>query len=121
MKRLTLDETWKLCVDGMWTWVARQWRKNRCLGVAGLKRKWNKKHFPHKKIKHDCFFCEYNKQQGGHCCSRCPARIIDDKLGIFWCEEGAYGGTGHCWCIRPIGFYNKLRSLKRKRLAKRKK
>ena len=121
MKKLTLDQTWKLCIDGMWAWIAKERRKSRRLNVMDLKAKWRKKHFPNKKIKFNCFFCEYNMQHKGSLCSECPARKIDSKLGSFWCEEGRGGPEGTYWFSRPIAFYNKLVSLNRKRLAKRKK
>ena len=121
MKKLTLDQTWKLCVDGMWKWIAKQRRKDNSLDVSELKVEWRRKHFPNEFVKHACFFCEYNQQQGGNRCSECPARKIDSKLGEFWCEKGMGESKGLYWLDRPVLFYNKLVFLNRKRLAKRKK
>ena len=116
MKRLTLNETWELCVDGMWKWIAKQRRKSREQYTTALKAKWSKKYFPGVSIEHLCFFCEYDKQRRRGFdlgCAHCPARKVDRKLGQFWCEDGQYEETGTSWYRRPVAFYEQLVQLKR--------
>lgn len=108
MKKLTLNETWRLCLS-MWRWIAKQWREGTELTVGQLKRLWLEKH-EHEGVYLNCFFCEYRYSRGN--CENCPGALVDSA---FRCGNSEYE-----WCKNPIGFYNKLRSLNRKRLAKRK-
>ena len=118
MKKLTLDETWRLCLS-MWRWIAKQKREGSRKRTDVLKREWLRLH----KIPTDaqpnnaCYFCEYNNEhnRGGNQdtdtgCT-CPGNRIDKK---FDCCHSEYHFYKH-----PIAFYNKLVSLNRKRLAKK--
>lgn len=113
MKRLTLNETWKLCL-AMWKWIAGQAKKEgeEGIDIEGLKDQWLKKHgYDKGDISDACFFCEYHRQhptKGTSC--NCPATKIDKE---FNCME-----FGYCYCCHPIAFYNKLVSLNRKRRKK---
>lgn len=124
MKKLSLDETWRLCLK-MWKWIAKQIRKYKNfhqLSIAGkteiifqLKRKWCRKN-KYNTLNFDCFFCEYAKNSSytsRNCEENCPARKIDKE---FNCHNLKYD-----FIRRPITFYNKLVSLNKKRLAKKKK
>lgn len=114
MKRLTLNETWKLCLQ-MWKWIAGQARAGRT-DVWPMKEQWLEEHgfdFDDESINNACFFCEYHRQhpiKAEDC--NCPAIKIDKA---FSCMGGAYDFKRH-----PIAFYNKLVSLNRKRLKKKK-
>lgn len=115
MKKLTLDETWRLCLS-MWRWIAKIKKNERNVEVYALKKEWLKNHgFRCKTINSDCFFCEYVY---GHSrpianCYLCPARKVDKE---FDCVETSYDHSYY-----PVKFYNKLVSLNRKRLAKKRK
>jgi hypothetical protein len=116
MKKLNLDETWRLCLS-MRRWIAKKMRKNDTLDVDDLKYSWLYSHTKDKP-ENECYFCERNKQMGGvslldECgdCRYCPPREIDKD---FTCNNPDYH-----YYQKPIAFYNKLRSLNRKRLAKK--
>lgn len=110
LRKLSLEETWKLCMS-MWRWIAKQWRAGR-RDVDALKREWLEKHgYKGIKIYNDCFFCQYVAKLKELSCSFCPGRKIDI---IFNCNRVEYN-----FKCNPIAFYNKLVSLNRKRLAKR--
>ena len=111
MKRLTLDQTWKLCLS-MWRWIAKQIREGSKERVRNLKRIWVDKH-GYTYIMEDCFFCEYTRSHDVMCYPNCPGKKVD--IG-FSCTT-----HDNEWSIKPIAFYNKLVSVNRKRLAKRKK
>ena len=114
MKRLTLDQTWKLCLS-MWRWIAKQKKGGSKKRVETLKRLWlTSNGFKKKYVQHDCFFCEYDSQHHGSCFS-CPATKIEE-IEFIHCTTRKYN-----WKLRPIDFYDILHSLNRKRLAKRKK
>lgn len=116
MKRLTLDQTWKLCIS-MWRWIAKMLRDGSRKSIDNLKIQWLKAH-QYELGENDeymtlnCFFCEYDEQQQrkGNC-HFCPGKKVDE---IFSCTNSMY-----CWSSDPIAFYNKLVSLNRKRLAKK--
>ncbi len=122
MKRLTLDETWVLCL-AMWKWIAKEGRAATKAGivwdVCELKREWVDIHgFEKIKIYHNCFFCEYAHHYSyedirGEGCNLCPARKIDKE---FDCHNDEY----YYFCY-PIAFYKKLLALNKIRLAKKKK
>lgn len=111
MKRLTLNETWKLCL-AMWRWIARQVRAGRNdVDVSKLKDEWlAKKGFDPMEILHSCFFCHYTTDSDLEDCEQCPGRKVDPYFG---CCGGKYYYRFH-----PIAFYNKLVRLNRKRLKK---
>jgi len=100
----------------MWRWIAKEKRKNRRVGVVTLKTRWVKKNgFGEDEIAANCFFCEYDEscQRNIECCEDCPARKIDKH---FIC-----GHPNYRYNTKPVAFYNKLVSLNRKRLNRRKK
>lgn len=78
MKKMTLDETWKLCM-AQWSWLIKQLQQTNTLSVESLKVEWLKKH-KHKEVWNNCFFCEYSfashNREYGAWCRRCPARKI---------------------------------------------
>lgn len=112
MKKLTLDETWRLCLS-MWRWIAKQKRNNSRKNVGVLKFLWLREHgYGEANLDCNCFFCEYIEQRRLMCRNHCPGAKVDKK---FKCDNLAYD-----FDRSPIAFYNKLFSLNRKRLAKRK-
>ena len=115
MKRLTLDETWVLCLK-MWKWIAKEVRADKKAGkdsVNALKQEWAEKH-EFENIHQDCFFCEYAQRRDGlQDCRLCPAKRVDKD---FHCMD-AYEC---CFCCYPIAFYKKLLELNKIRLAKMK-
>jgi len=117
MKRLTLDETWVLCLK-MWKWITQQRKKNNREHARILKRRWAENHGYHiDKLENDCFFCEYaarhNKEKWIRDCSFCPAVKIDPQ---FHCANDDYS-----WHENPIAFYAKLVELNKIRLKKKRK
>ena len=117
MKKLTLDETWRLCLS-MWRWIAKEKRNGSLSHVSDLKIRWLESHgFDPSDLRDECFFCEYDLRRydigRNQVCSRCPAKKIAEW---FDCAD-----EDHHWACSPIAFYNKLVSLNKKRLAKRKK
>jgi len=131
MKRLTLDETWKHCLS-MWRWIARQIRKygikkfdqlnnlDKTDFVDRLKGRWLCRHgFAEYGLQNDCFFCAYAHRHWGYSpiCGECPATLIQPS---FHCNDDEdVECFKHSYCIHPIGFYNKLVSLNRKRLKQK--
>lgn len=113
MKRLTLDETWVLCLK-MWKWIAAQKKENRRKDGEILKIEWLESHgYRCGELHLDCFFCEYGyyhaKGKKGTC-DKCPARKINPK---FDCLSIGYGYND-----KPIAFYAKLVALNKKRKSK---
>lgn len=114
MKKLTLEQTWKYCLQ-MWKWIAEQRKGNPTQNIVFLKWEWLKKH-AYYSVMNDCFFCEYNsrhktkdtKPRKG--CPRCPAFLVDSR---FNCMDTPYDYAKH-----PIEFYQKLVKLNKKRKAK---
>ncbi len=106
MKRLTLNETWVLCLR-KWKWVAEEWEKGR-RDIENLKAEWLREHgFGDELVDNDCFFCEYDSQHDDDCKS-CPAILVSRN---FSCTNVTY-----IWCYKPTTFYNKLLSMNKKRL-----
>jgi len=111
MKRLNLDETWRLCLS-MWRWIAKEKRTGSRISVPTLKARWVKKYgFGAYEINGDCFFCEYIDKRSRHCDSCPPCKVDND----FACNHKDYH-----YASNPIAFYNKLVSLNRKRLKAKK-
>jgi len=114
-KRLTLDETWVLCL-WMWKWIASKIRKDPSLGVESLKAEWVEAHgYEDEGLTSNCFFCDYAQKhyRGDMCnCPSCPARKIDPD---FDCMGGEYSYTEH-----PLEFYAEIRRLNNIRLKRRK-
>ncbi len=122
MKRLTLDETWVLCLK-MWKWIAMKVRAaikaGKTWNVNTLKKEWLEKH-GFEDIVDDCFFCDFydkrRKSDSGLGCLEsglCPGRKVDD---LFDCAT-----TDYHYCNKPIAFYKKLCELYKLRLAKKRK
>ncbi len=116
MKKLTLDETWRLCLS-MWRWIAKVIKAGDERSVMVLKEVWLDNHgFPSDgTICGDCFFCEYDdnkeKTTTEQCCY-CPGRKIDEDFNC--CDKEYHYGN------KSIAFYNKLVQLNRKRLKVKK-
>lgn len=111
MKKLTLDQTWKLCLS-MWRWIVRQIRQNSALNVNVLKQQWLDEHgYDSADIRDDCFFCAYIEVRNSKGCEKCPGKKVDKG---FDCRNFKYS-----WFSVPIAFYNKLVSLNRKRMKKK--
>ncbi|MHC4397910.1 MAG: hypothetical protein ACYS1A_19875 [Planctomycetota bacterium] len=109
MKRLTLDETWRLCLS-MWRWIAKQKRLHPYSNIRVLKRRWAEKH-GYFDLEQNCFFCEYTVRRELYC-EGCPGAKVDK---MFRCARY----PKYIWYSKPIAFYKKLVSLNRKRLAKK--
>ena len=116
MKRLNLDETWKLCLQ-VHRHIAKKIKENSRLDAYDLKNTWLVGHKKYKWIHHGCFFCEYTYQHFGvdnhngiDC--KCPAKKIDKT---FDCFTEAYR-----YNRRPVAFYKELVRLNKIRLAKKK-
>lgn len=109
MKKLTLKETWRLCLS-MWRWIAKQIRAKNAAPIWMLKEEWLKTHgFALGNVWANCFFCQYDLEHAGDC-SSCPGRKVDQD---FDCREALYH-----YRYNSIAFYNKLVSLNRKRAKK---
>ena len=101
-----LDKCWKNCMS-MRRWIAEK-RVEGSVSVLDLKDEWLRKH-NFTDIWNSCFFCDYVvKESTEHSCIGCPGKKVDPK---FTCDHVEYS-----WSSYPIKFYNKLRSLNRKRL-----
>ena len=107
MKRLTLDETWKQCLE-MWKWIAKQVRGGDKDEVWHLKVRWLEAHgIGEEDINSDCFFCEYTGRWGNRFgnCGICPAVKVDPD---FRCQD-----TWYDFEEEPIKFYNKISRIYR--------
>ncbi len=125
MEKLTLELSWEHCL-AMWKWVSEKHVKGGA-SVGSLKEKWLKDNgFKSNDLKYDCFFCQYNKENGGKpiCltkepnCQKCPARLVSLR---FCCE----GYDDYDWQESPKKFYKKLvelheRFLEEQKLAEQK-
>lgn len=119
MKKLSLDETWDLCLQ-MWKWIAyHKSRKNDYHSVFLRKDKWlHDNKFKDGDVLTSCFFCEYVSKRrrrksvdcslGNGADSLCPAAKIDEE---FCCMNSEYHYADY-----PIQFYKKLLQLNKKRL-----
>jgi len=108
-KRLTLNETWVLCLQ-MRKWVATQRKKGSRVTISNLILRWLEKHrYQDGELDSDCFFCEYDRQhrrQRGPC-SFCPGVLVEPG---FSCTDDDCD-----YEERPIAFYAKLVELNKKR------
>lgn len=122
MKKLNLDETWRLCLQ-MWRWIDEQIEKHdmHCWENHNLKSLWLKKQRIKRHVLMNCFFCDYAEKRNGllvkdnnsnYNCPECPARLVNRK---FNCEKW----KSYCWCDNPRAFYVKLVALNKIRLAKK--
>ena len=121
MKRLTLDETWTLCLR-MWKWIAGEVKKGSREDVDDLKAEWlEDNNFEDEYFANDCFFCGYVEERTGKTpypdeggtCALCPAKKVAE---FFGCCEDEYHYSG-----KPLAFYAKLVELNKKRLSKKRK
>lgn len=117
MKRLNLNETWKLCLS-MWRWIAKERKRGNETSVSMLKAEWLCKHgFKKDSVHNDCFFCEYAAKHEvyakttGSDCSDCPGTKIGQN---FDCMNSDYN-----YYHKPIAFYKKLLVLNKTRRAKK--
>jgi len=104
----------------MWTWVPKEWAKDRSKDVEELKGAWMEGHgYSPSDVYADCFFCEYAKRAGNKSspltnpCSFCPGRRVDED---FYCMRYTYD-----YETKPVKFYAELKRLNKIRLAKKKK
>ena len=111
MKKLTLDETWDLCLK-MWKWISRETLKEDDRDVCDLKREWlSSNGFADKHVHNTCFFCEYRERRSAFC-ELCPAKKINDE---FDCQHARrYNYYDH-----PREFYAELKRLDKIRLSKK--
>lgn len=114
MKRLTLNETWRLCLK-QWKWLVKEIKAHPDANIHVLKRKWVKlQGYGEDGVDDDCFFCEYAGQRekfgGEFGCRGCPARKVDKE---FHCSNVDYN-----YCSKPIKFYKKILELNKIRTKK---
>ncbi len=101
MKKLTLNETWILCLR-MWRSIAKAKTANPRKWVSTFKQRWLSDN-GFKNLKGDCFFCDYIGEDPG--CDLCPGRLVDPS---FNCCTDEYH-YGH----KPTTFYKELLRLNR--------
>ena len=112
MKKLTLNQTWTLCLK-MWKWIAAEKRKHPRKQTWKSKFKWLRAHgYGTEDLEANCFFCEYTDTHGDNGCAGCPGRKIDKE---FHCENESYH-----WHDESLMFNKKLVSLNRKRMKGKK-
>ena len=107
--KLTLNEAWKACLK-MWKWIAEQKLKSDYKDVVDLKKEWfeRQKKYSAKKIRAQCFFCEYTNQNNTSCdCVSCPGKLVDER---FFCTDETYN-----YYFEPVKFYQKILQLDAKR------
>lgn len=114
MKKLTLNQTWTLCLR-MWKWIDEQIGKGDRTDIDMLKYQWLKKNnYELGKIEEDCFFCERNinlNDGGGYPnCKDCPGVLVNKR---FACMNKTYHYT-----TKPRKFYQKLLQFNKKRKTK---
>ena len=111
--KLTLNKAWELCMEQWEGWIIEQLKINDTLDIEDLKKNWCVENgYP--KIRHYCFFCEYDRQRAGWLdtlCLECPGRKIDEN---FHCENR----DDYNWQETPFAFYAELKRLNRRRKAK---
>ena len=101
---MTLDQTWTNCLR-MWKWIDKVWKPG--MSVVVLKKEWLEKWMPAANINSDCFFCEYDVQNGLESCNCCPGRLVNLR---FTCDRKTYNYFKH-----PKKFYQKLLQLDARR------
>ena len=116
MKKLTLDETWELCLE-IWRWVVREKKKRPEVDVWDLKLEWLAKFRPNDRLECECYFCEYaGHRVSGDMCRNgwvgCPGKLVHRQFDC--CAESYHFES------RPAAFLRKLESLNKKRLAAKK-
>lgn len=109
MKKLTLDQTWVLCLR-MWKWIAKvrkSWQS-----VNELKKEWRRKHgFSVSHLSSgNCFFCNSAGYKNFDYCVQCPGRKVDKD---FDCMHNEYS-----YDKNPKAFYAELLRLNKIRKGK---
>lgn len=105
---MSLKETWKDCMS-LWGFIYRKKMAGDKRSVYKLKIEWTDKREQAGETHSMCFFCLYDaKRKTG--CATCPGVKVDPD---FDCYNPLYNFNDN-----PVAFYNKLRSLNRKREAK---
>lgn len=108
MKKKTLNQTWTLCLR-MWRSIAKNWNGRK--SVIQQKKLWIRENgFEVDNLDADCFFCDYDVDNGMGCRS-CPGRLIDPD---FDCRNEPYHFRN-----KPVKFYKELLRLNRIRKAKK--
>ena len=121
MKKLTLNETWVLCLK-MWRWIVAH--LDMFDGDIDELKDYYFRHVCRLRLENrplfDCYFCEFNGQQGYLCsedtkkpCYKCPGYLVSRA---FSCGRASYDYQGE-----PAAFLRKLESLNKIRLAKKRK
>ena len=114
-KKMTLNQTWKNCLR-MWKWIDKVWEFDGA-PVEVLKAVWMDDHGFEATIEEDCFFCEYDVQQGCEIeedidrCTYCPGVLVN---ALFHCTRKSYN-----YAEQPRKFYKKLLELDAKRKVKK--
>ncbi len=110
MKKLTLNETWKLCLK-MWKWIAAESKKLPGSSTPALKIQWVCMNgFSVDEICGNCFFCEYDDELN-RTCEFCPGKKVDRS---FDCCNSNYN-----YSSKPAAFYKELCRLNKIRSAKK--
>ncbi len=114
MKKLTVNETWVLCL-AMWKWISRRCKKGKVYSfddthVRDLKYQWMKNN-GYEGITEDCFFCYKAYVGRSYRCNNCPGKNIDYS---FRCADDDYE-----WERMPRLFYAKLKELNKIRLERK--
>ena len=115
MKKLTLNQAWKLCLR-QWKWIIaeldRREKKGQVLDedfdIDDLKSLWMEK--KSSGILCNCFFCQYSKNNNDESCSDCPGKLVNRRFDCF-------NKTYH-YMDKPRKFYAKLLELDAKRRFK---
>lgn len=110
-----LDKVW---VNGlkMWKWISENLpdgfseasKDIKDFIIDHLKQNWLQKNRFTKKIRNDCFFCEYDGKRKKQCIS-CPAKLASPE-DDFDCITSDYN-----YAYEPRLFYNKILELNAKR------
>lgn len=112
-KKLTLDETWKYCLQ-MWKWIVEQIKNGNNLSLSFLKYEWLRQNgFASESVRLGCFFCEYREKSGLNCEEEygCPAQKIDKTFDCV---------SPHIHYSRnPEAFYAELLRLNKIRKGKK--
>lgn len=108
MKKLTLNEAWRLCLK-QWKWIIRQLAKGDKRSIGSLKRQWCQEN-GFNDVVANCFFCAYARQNGDGC-DHCPGKLVNRRFG---CDRVTYEHD-----VYPHKFYAKLLELDKKRKSKK--
>ncbi len=100
MKKLTLSEAWRFCME-QWGDIIAQLLVDDTLCVESLKRKWCSER-NYLNIPSSCFFCLYANNNSGRC-DDCPGRLI---VPDFSCHR-----TEYHYADRPFEFHKKIKTL----------